>query len=266
VPVECPIGSRARRGSALGGPPGAPAPSLELDRNAESNRSSGSVWHTVFLAPECPLAATTSRTDPPGRRLRSAPTLSPAATHLDSPPTRRTGWSNRAVSASPTGGPLIFSKAGKPSAEWGGSVADDRAGVTAPPARAWGSLLSAQDFTAVTGVGFDPVGQVFGAAVFNLGYISRGGKCSSSGSYASETDLASAQEGPFGLLLRQRYGARRRALSRVIDECRALDADGIIGVTLSIRPFPAGGTEARISKHRVQRRFGRYHQESGLAK
>jgi hypothetical protein len=29
----------------------------------------------------------------------------------------------------------------------------------------------------------------------------------------------------------------------VIDECRALDADGIIGVTLSIRPFPAGGTE-----------------------
>jgi uncharacterized protein YbjQ (UPF0145 family) len=122
-------------------------------------------------------------------------------------------------------------------------VADDQAGATAPAARAWGSLLSARDFAAVTGVGFDPVGQVLGAAVVNLGFVSRGGRCSSTGSYASRTDLASAQGGSFGLLLNQRYGARRRALSRVIDECRALDADGIIGVTMSIKPFPAGGTE-----------------------
>jgi uncharacterized protein YbjQ (UPF0145 family) len=121
-------------------------------------------------------------------------------------------------------------------------VADDRAGETAPAARAWRSLLSAQDFAAVTSVGFRPVGHVLGVAVINLGYVSRGGKCSGTGSYA-RTDLASAQEGPFGRLLRQRYGARRRVLSRVIDECRALDADGVIGVTLSIRPFPAGGTE-----------------------
>jgi uncharacterized protein YbjQ (UPF0145 family) len=92
-------------------------------------------------------------------------------------------------------------------------------------------------------VGFDPVGAVLSAAVIDLGYVSRGGKCSSTGSYASRTDLASAQGGSFGLLLRQRQGARRRVLSRAIDECRELGADGIIGVTLSIRPFPAGGTE-----------------------
>jgi len=122
-------------------------------------------------------------------------------------------------------------------------VADDRAGAAGPTARAWDSLLSVRDFTAVTGVGFDPVGQVLGTAVVNLGYVSRGGKCSSTGTYASRTDLASEQEGSFGRLLRQRYGARRRVLSRVIDECRALGADGVIGVTMSIRPFPAGGTE-----------------------
>jgi uncharacterized protein YbjQ (UPF0145 family) len=122
-------------------------------------------------------------------------------------------------------------------------VADDRADATAAAPRAWGSLLSVRDFTAVTGAGFDPVGQVLGTAVVNLGFVSRGGKCSSAGSYASRTDLASAQEGSFGRLLRQRYGARRRVLSRVIDECRELGADGVIGVTLSIRPFPAGGTE-----------------------
>jgi uncharacterized protein YbjQ (UPF0145 family) len=79
--------------------------------------------------------------------------------------------------------------------------------------------------------------------VVNLGYVSLGGKCSSTGTYASRTDLASEHEGSFGRLLRQRYGARRRVLSRVIDECRELGADGVIGVTLSIRPFPAGGTE-----------------------
>jgi uncharacterized protein YbjQ (UPF0145 family) len=135
-------------------------------------------------------------------------------------------------------------------------VADDPAGGTAPATRAWGSLLSARDFTAVTGAGFDPVGQVLGAAVVSLGYVSRGGKCSSSGSYASQTDLASAQQGPFGLLLRQRYGARRRVLTRVIDECRALGADGIIGVTLSIRPFPAGGTEFIMQGTAVRARSG----------
>lgn len=133
-------------------------------------------------------------------------------------------------------------------------MAEDRAGATAPAAPAWGSLLSAQDFAAVTSVGFDPVGQVLGAFVVNLGYVSRGGKCSSTGSYATRTDLASAQEGSFGLLLRQRYGARRRALSRVIDECRALDADGVIGVTLSIRPFPAGGTEFTMQGTAVRAR------------
>lgn len=122
-------------------------------------------------------------------------------------------------------------------------MADDRAGTAEQTPRAWGSLLSTRDFAAVTGVGFDPVGQVMGAAVISLGYVGRGGKCSSTGSYASRTDLASEQEGSFGLMLRQRYGARRRVLTRVIDECRELGADGIIGVTLSISPFPAGGTE-----------------------
>ena len=75
-------------------------------------------------------------------------------------------------------GPLTLSQASKPSAERDRSVADDRAGATAATARPWDSLLSVRDFTAVTGAGFDPVGQVLGTAVVNLGYVSRGGKCS----------------------------------------------------------------------------------------
>ncbi|WP_395298128.1 hypothetical protein ACF9IK_35265 [Kitasatospora hibisci] len=34
----------------------------------------------------------------------------------------------------------------------------------------WISALSSEEFAAIKGVGFDPVGHVFGAAVFNIGY------------------------------------------------------------------------------------------------
>jgi uncharacterized protein YbjQ (UPF0145 family) len=115
--------------------------------------------------------------------------------------------------------------------------------MASEPEKAWGSLLSTPDFAALSGVGFHPVGHVLGVAVVHLGYVSRGGKCSATGTYTSRTDLASAQSGPFNLLLRQRYGARHRALSRAIEQCQALGADGIVGMTLAIRPFPAGGTE-----------------------
>ena len=109
--------------------------------------------------------------------------------------------------------------------------------------KAWGSLLSAPEFAAISGAGFDPVGHVLGAAVVHLGFVSRAGKCSGSATYTRQTDLASATSGPFNALLRKAYGVRRLALSRAVEECRALGGDGIVGVTLRIRPFPAGGTE-----------------------
>jgi len=34
----------------------------------------------------------------------------------------------------------------------------------------WGSALTADEFTAIKSVGFEPVGQVLGAAVYNIGY------------------------------------------------------------------------------------------------
>jgi uncharacterized protein YbjQ (UPF0145 family) len=127
-------------------------------------------------------------------------------------------------------------------------------GIRAETARAWGSLLSTQDFAAITSVGFHPVGHVLGAAVVHLGFASRGGRCSSIGSYTSRTDLASGTGGPFNVLLRQRYGARNRVLSRALEECQALGGDGIVGVTLSIRQFPAGGTEFTLQGTAVRAR------------
>jgi hypothetical protein len=34
----------------------------------------------------------------------------------------------------------------------------------------WGSALTADEFAAIRSVGFEPAGQVLGAAVFNIGY------------------------------------------------------------------------------------------------
>jgi uncharacterized protein YbjQ (UPF0145 family) len=140
----------------------------------------------------------------------------------------------------PRGGLSVTDEDVDPAVQAGGSVPES------PQTAAWGSLLSAQDFAAITGVGFHPVGQVLGAAVVHLGYVSRGGRCSSRGNYTSRTDLASAESGPFNLLLRKRYGVRRQVLSRAIEECQELGGDGIVGMRLIIRPFPAGGTEFTV--------------------
>ena len=60
-------------------------------------------------------------------------------------------------------------------------MTDDSTGATLPPAArdrlaeirgsgTWGSALSADEFAAIRGVGFEPVGQVLGACVYNIGY------------------------------------------------------------------------------------------------
>src|ERR1051326_3474896 len=41
--------------------------------------------------------------------------------------------------------------------------------------KTWGSALSTQEFAAIEGAGFDPVGQVLGTAVFHIGYAGRWG-------------------------------------------------------------------------------------------
>jgi hypothetical protein len=70
-------------------------------------------------------------------------------------------------------------------------MADDQTDVAVRAPAAWGSLLSVQDFAAITSVGFHPVGHVLGAAVIHLGFVSHGCKCARKGSATSRTYLAS---------------------------------------------------------------------------
>ncbi|WP_327290205.1 heavy metal-binding domain-containing protein [Streptomyces sp. NBC_01198] len=106
---------------------------------------------------------------------------------------------------------------------------------------AWDSALSAQEFAAVEGAGFEPVGQVLGTAVFHIGYV--GNWCSNTWSSSWGSAMSSTARAPFSDLVRAMYAARRQAVGRAVAECRGLGGDGVVGVKLRVGAFPAGGVE-----------------------
>jgi uncharacterized protein YbjQ (UPF0145 family) len=142
-------------------------------------------------------------------------------------------------------------------------VTDDSTGATLPPAArdriaeirgsgTWGSALSTDEFAAIRGVGFEPVGQVLGACVYNIGYAG-GYTCAggwSSGVFGGVVTAATQVSGQggwgtFGPLTQAMYDARRKAIGRMTAECAGLGGHGIVGVSLSFGPFPQGGLEFR---------------------
>jgi uncharacterized protein YbjQ (UPF0145 family) len=96
----------------------------------------------------------------------------------------------------------------------------------------WGSSLTCDEFAAVRSVGFEPVGQVFGAAVYAAG-----------ASFASCP--APGRGGPIALgpLVQARYQARHTALDRMTTECAQLGGHGVVGVRLTRGSFRLGGQE-----------------------
>ncbi|HEX9032620.1 MAG TPA: heavy metal-binding domain-containing protein [Streptosporangiaceae bacterium] len=120
----------------------------------------------------------------------------------------------------------------------------------------WSSALTTDEFAAIRSTGFEPVGQVLGAAVYNIGY--RGGYgCPSYfgfGSYnrmagyqgyrQATTAVSSSGSGTaYAPLVQTLYAARRSAIARMTAECAQLGGHGIVGVRLTIGTFPAGGLE-----------------------
>ncbi|HEX5289601.1 MAG TPA: heavy metal-binding domain-containing protein [Streptosporangiaceae bacterium] len=116
----------------------------------------------------------------------------------------------------------------------------------------WGSSLSADEFAAIKSTGFEPVGQVLGAAVYNIGYTG-GYACPGAwagyGGFVTPTrgvtsvSSGGASYSAFGPMVATLYEARHKALSRMEEECRELGGHGVVGVDLTIGAFPAGGLE-----------------------
>ena len=90
----------------------------------------------------------------------------------------------------------------------------------------WGSALTCGEFASIRSAGFEPVGQVFGAAVYAAGSAS-GASC----------------PGAFGPLVQAMDQARHTAISRMIIECAQLGGHGVVGVRLSRGSFALGGLE-----------------------
>ncbi len=120
----------------------------------------------------------------------------------------------------------------------------------------WGSALTADEFTAIKSAGFEPAGQVLGAAVYNVGYTG-GYACPAygmgygfgtiggyGGSVTSVTATSSGGSyGSYAPLVQTMYAARRAAIGRMTAECAELGGHGVVGVRLTIAGFPAGGLE-----------------------
>jgi uncharacterized protein YbjQ (UPF0145 family) len=105
--------------------------------------------------------------------------------------------------------------------------------------RPWGSALSSAEFAAIRGAGFEPAGQVFGAAVYDAGAAAA--RCPGTGEYSG--DRTAAGHGSFGPLVHALYQARQAALDRMSGECARLGGHGVVGVRLTRGSFRLGGVE-----------------------
>ena len=113
----------------------------------------------------------------------------------------------------------------------------------------WGSSLTSGEFAAIRSAGFEPVGQVLGAAVYGAGSAS-GSSCPAAGGSSGGGMPGSSADGPgqggagsFGPLVQAMYQARQAAIGRMITECDQLGGHGVVGVRLSRGSFPLGGLE-----------------------
>src|SRR5918911_686533 len=118
------------------------------------------------------------------------------------------------------------------------------------------SLLTVPGAAGVQSVGLDPVGEVMGCIVEHIGWSGFGG-C---GYLGGMTVTSSGSRGfvGFGPYVDALYHGYGTALGRMLEETAAMDADGVVGVRLSVsqlgnnnREFVALGTAVRArSQHR----------------
>jgi uncharacterized protein YbjQ (UPF0145 family) len=108
----------------------------------------------------------------------------------------------------------------------------------------WTSSLSVGEFAGLRSRGFEPVGQVMGSTVHNLGWWYRasvdcgyrGGLFGSGGAVTVTSGMQGAWGG-YGNYIDTLYQARHIAMGRMAAECAALGGDGVVAVELTIAPF-----------------------------
>jgi uncharacterized protein YbjQ (UPF0145 family) len=117
----------------------------------------------------------------------------------------------------------------------------------------WGSVLSVNAFAAIRSVGFEPVGQVFGAAGYPLTATAA---VSCPGSIApSLVPGASARvtgwPGSAARIAQARYDGYRTAIDRMTGECADLGGHGIVGAALQVTETPGDSFTAATVAFKV---------------
>jgi uncharacterized protein YbjQ (UPF0145 family) len=117
----------------------------------------------------------------------------------------------------------------------------------------WGSVLPAGEFTAVRSVGFEPVGQVFGAAVYPL-FATAAVSCPGtamlfpvSGAPGRVTGWA----GPAARIAQALCDGFRTAIDRMTGECSDLGGHGVVGASLQVTENPGDNFTAATVEFKV---------------
>jgi uncharacterized protein YbjQ (UPF0145 family) len=126
------------------------------------------------------------------------------------------------------------------------------------------SLLAVNGAVGAESVGFTPIGEVMGGAVQHLGWRGYGCGMYGGGSFGTARTVTSGQgRGWVGYApyVKALYHGYDSALRRMVAEAQAMDADGVLGVRLSVdhldqgnREFVALGTAVRASSAPVHPR------------
>ncbi|GAA1935482.1 heavy metal-binding domain-containing protein [Kitasatospora viridis] len=134
---------------------------------------------------------------------------------------------------------------------WSGAGLPPAAAARVAEVRAsgtWSSALSTGEFAAIRSVGFEPVGQVMGSAVYHVGRSGRywgyhdclfAGAGRPFANYGTAGIALSGNGAPSAALVQVLDSARRTALGRMSAECAALGGDGVVAAQLTMAPFPA---------------------------
>lgn len=118
---------------------------------------------------------------------------------------------------------------------------------------AWGSVLSVDGFAAIRSVGFEPVGQVFGAAVYPLtatAAVSCPGTATPS-VVPGASGRVTGVPGPGARIAQALYDGRRVAIDRMAGECSDLGGHGIVGAALQVTETPGDSFSAATVEFKV---------------
>jgi uncharacterized protein YbjQ (UPF0145 family) len=100
----------------------------------------------------------------------------------------------------------------------------------------WGSVLSVDGFAAIRSVGFEPVGQVFGAAVYPL-TATAAVSCPGAATHSlapGGSAMVTGWSGSDARIAQALYDGYRTAIDRMTGECSDLGGHGIVGASVQV--------------------------------